>query len=57
MWVSIQKTQQQLILYTEAMALYCKHHKQHTKASCGQNAEFIELKNGGIYTNYEVLKD
>ena len=31
---SIQNTQQ-LILYTEAMAVYCKNHREHIKASCG----------------------
>jgi len=31
---SILKTQQ-LILYREATAVYCRNHKEHTKASCG----------------------
>jgi hypothetical protein len=39
-----------LMLFREAIAVYCENHKEHTDTLCGQNAEFWYVKADGIYS-------
>jgi hypothetical protein len=38
----------QLMLFGETVAVYCKNHTEHTDTLCGQNAEILCVKAGAI---------
>jgi hypothetical protein len=46
---------QPLMLFRETVAVYCENHTEHTDTLCGQNAEFLYVKAGGIYIVTTVL--
>jgi hypothetical protein len=37
------------MLFGETLAVYCENHTEHINTLCGQNAEFLDIKAGGIY--------
>jgi hypothetical protein len=36
------------MLFRETVAVYCENHTEHINALCGQNAEFRDIKAGGM---------
>jgi hypothetical protein len=44
------------MLFRETVAVYCENHTEHTNTLCGQNAEFLNVKPGGTYTDQSALK-
>jgi hypothetical protein len=44
------------MLFGETVDVYCKNHTEHTDTLCGQNAEFLCAKAGGIYSDRRALK-
>jgi hypothetical protein len=45
-----------LMLFRETVAVYCENHTEHTDTLCGQNAEFLYVKGGGIYRYHCSLR-
>jgi hypothetical protein len=45
-----------LMLFRETVAVYCDSNVKHVNTLCGQNAEFLNVKTGGTYSNHAVLK-
>jgi translation initiation factor IF-1 len=41
--------------FRETVAVYCENHTEHTNTLCGQNAEYVNVRAGGIYSNHCVL--
>ena len=39
------------MLYREIIAVCSQIHTKRTNTLCGQNAEFVKVKPGGIYSN------
>jgi hypothetical protein len=44
------------MLYREIIAVCSEIHTKHINTLCGQNAEFVNVKPGGIYSNHWALK-
>jgi hypothetical protein len=44
------------MLFRERVDVYCENHMEHTNTLSGQNAEFLYVKAGGIYSNHSALK-
>jgi hypothetical protein len=44
-------------MYREIMAVCSEIHKTTRKIYCGQNAEFMNVKRGGTYSDHWALKD
>jgi hypothetical protein len=38
------------MLFRETAAVYCENHMEHIDTLCGQNAQFLNVKVGGIYS-------
>jgi hypothetical protein len=53
--VSVIKTSQ-LMLYREIIAVCSEIHTKHINTLCGQNAEFVNVKPGGTYSNHWALE-
>jgi hypothetical protein len=45
-----------LMLFRETVAVYIENHTEHTNTLCGQNAEFWNVKAGGIHIYHWALK-
>jgi hypothetical protein len=43
------------MLFREIIAVYCENHTEHINTLCGQNAEFLKVNPGGVYTKHRVL--
>jgi hypothetical protein len=43
------------MLYSEIIAVCSEIHTKHINTLCGQNVEFVNVKRGGIYSNYWAL--
>jgi hypothetical protein len=54
-YVSLTKTNR-LSLFNQIIAVYSGNQKKHKYKHCGQSAEFLYTKEGGIYTNHWTLK-
>jgi hypothetical protein len=39
---------QSLVLFTETVVVYCENHTEHINTLCGQNAQFLYVKFGGM---------
>jgi hypothetical protein len=46
-----------LMLFREIIAVYCENHTEHINTLYGQNAVFVNVKAGGIYSYRRVLMD
>ena len=44
------------MLYKEIIAVCSQIHTKHINTLCGQNAELLNVKPGGTYSNHRVLK-
>jgi hypothetical protein len=44
------------MLFREISDVYCENHTEHTNTLRGQNAEFLYVTVGGIYSNDSALK-
>jgi hypothetical protein len=44
------------MLYSEIIAVCSQIHTKHINTPCGQNAEFVNLKSGGTYSNHRALQ-
>jgi hypothetical protein len=44
------------MLVREIIAVYCENHTEHINTLCGQNAEFLNVEEGGTYGYRCVLK-
>jgi hypothetical protein len=44
------------MLFRETVAVYCENHTEHINTLCGQNAEFLYVKGGGVHSDQCVLK-
>jgi hypothetical protein len=44
------------MLYSEIIAVCSEIHKKHINPLCGQNVEFVNVKNGGTYSNHWALE-
>jgi hypothetical protein len=40
------------MLFGETVAVYCENHTEHIDTLCGQNAELLCVKAGGIYNDH-----
>jgi hypothetical protein len=41
-----------LMLFKETVAVYCENRTEHTDTFSGQNAEYVTVQEGGIYSNH-----
>jgi hypothetical protein len=46
-----------LTLFEEIIAVYNENHTKPINTLCGQNAEILIVKGGGIHSYHKVLKD
>jgi len=44
------------MLYTEIIAVCSEIHTKHINTLCGQDADFLNVKPGGTYSNHWALK-
>ena len=44
------------MLYGEIIAVCSEIHAKHTNTLCGQNAEFVNVKAGGTYSDHWALE-
>jgi hypothetical protein len=44
------------MLFRETVVVYCESNTKYISALCGQNAEFVSFKAGGICRNHSALK-
>jgi hypothetical protein len=44
------------MLYSEIIAVCSEIHTKHINTLCGQNVELLNVKRGGTYSDYSVLK-
>jgi len=44
------------MLYREIIAVCSEIHAKHTKAMCGQNTEFLNVKAGGTHSDHWALE-
>jgi hypothetical protein len=44
------------MLYREIIAVCSENHRKHINTLCGQNAEFVDIKPGGAYSNHWASK-
>ena len=44
------------MLYREIIPVCSEIHTKHIITLCGQNVEFLNVKNGGTYSNHWTLK-
>jgi hypothetical protein len=47
----------QLMLYVEIIAVCSEIHTKHINTLCGQDAELLNVKPGGTYSNCSALRD
>ena len=52
---SVTKTDK-LILYREIIAVCAEIYAKHINTLCGQNTEFLNVKDGGTYSNHWAVK-
>ena len=45
------------MLYSEKIAVFSQTHTKHINTLCGQNAEIVNVKPGGTYSDHWTLKD
>jgi hypothetical protein len=45
-------TTNRLMLFKEIIGVYCENHTEHINTLRGQNAEFFNVKAGGIHSNH-----
>jgi hypothetical protein len=45
-----------LLLFRQAVPLYCENNAEHTNTLCGRNARFLYIKAGSTYSDLYVLK-
>jgi translation initiation factor IF-1 len=45
-----------LMLFGETVAVYCENHTEHIYTLCGQNIEYLYVKECGIYAIRSILK-
>jgi hypothetical protein len=45
------------MLYSEIIAVCSQIHTKHTNTLCGRNAELVNVKPGGTYSNHWGLDD
>jgi hypothetical protein len=44
------------MMHSEIFAICSEIHTEHINTLCGQNLEFLNVKNGGTYSNHWALK-
>jgi hypothetical protein len=44
------------MLLGETVAVYCENHTEHTNTLCGPNAEILNIKEGGTYSDHWAFK-